>query len=281
MGQRSQIYVRFNGKLIVANYYSWNYSERMISRARHGIEYIKDYEDYIYSQLTDHTGIIKLRRYFDVNFDMKDIAISANIIKEYLEYGYGESLPEYIFTDYCNNNGQLLIDVFARKDEEPVIKYAFIHYGESDLDYDNPLTPADYMKKDCGESWKDKLDVNDKNICVNNINYIMENAELMTVEEIQEFITNTDMYVYDLDYSLIGKLLHFEHDIFGYKLYLGKEVIYSFKEIKPTDTAKSFYNSILLDLKHKYSEWGKYYRLVAANEEIIKNLLIDENLVEE
>jgi len=42
MGQRSQIYVRYNKKLVVTNYYQWNYGERMIRRARYGIEYIKD-----------------------------------------------------------------------------------------------------------------------------------------------------------------------------------------------------------------------------------------------
>lgn len=45
MGQRSQIYVRYNKsntqKGLIANYYSWNYSERMISRARWGIEFIE------------------------------------------------------------------------------------------------------------------------------------------------------------------------------------------------------------------------------------------------
>ena len=38
MGQRSQIYVRFNKENgqsgLIANYYGWNFGERMISRAR-------------------------------------------------------------------------------------------------------------------------------------------------------------------------------------------------------------------------------------------------------
>lgn len=52
MGQRSQIYIRIwdkdkeNPKLY-AKYYGWNFGERMISRARHGIEYIKSYMEYI------------------------------------------------------------------------------------------------------------------------------------------------------------------------------------------------------------------------------------------
>ena len=50
MGQRSQIYVRYNKnntqKGLIANYYGWNYGERMISRARWGIEFIKEHFKY-------------------------------------------------------------------------------------------------------------------------------------------------------------------------------------------------------------------------------------------
>lgn len=57
MGQRSQIYIRYNieyqGKQykgLIARYYPWNYGERMISRARSIIEYIKDkYLEYPYN----------------------------------------------------------------------------------------------------------------------------------------------------------------------------------------------------------------------------------------
>lgn len=45
MGQRSQIFVRFEKELgekeIVARYFNWNYGERMISRVYHTIDWIK------------------------------------------------------------------------------------------------------------------------------------------------------------------------------------------------------------------------------------------------
>ena len=69
MGQRSQIYIRYNNgevKGLIANYYQWNYGERMISRARWGIESILDtlkYEWY-YQQ---KCNVTKLSRIFDVN----------------------------------------------------------------------------------------------------------------------------------------------------------------------------------------------------------------------
>ena len=46
MGQRSQIFVRYQEtdgtRKLVARYYGWNYGERMISRARHTIEWLKE-----------------------------------------------------------------------------------------------------------------------------------------------------------------------------------------------------------------------------------------------
>ena len=41
MSQRSQIYVRINGKLVVPQDYGWNYAERMISRAKGILEFIE------------------------------------------------------------------------------------------------------------------------------------------------------------------------------------------------------------------------------------------------
>lgn len=79
MGQRSQIFVRYedNGqKKIIARYYQWNYAERMISRARYGIEWLK--EMYKYSFEIER----KLYRILDTNFDMIDCVISSDIIKD-------------------------------------------------------------------------------------------------------------------------------------------------------------------------------------------------------
>lgn len=86
MGQRSQIYVRYGNKLVVANYYQWNFGERMINRARYGIEYIKDnliqYKDYIFNNSYE---MKRLGRIFDVNFDRKDVQMGQNIVQEWKE----------------------------------------------------------------------------------------------------------------------------------------------------------------------------------------------------
>ena len=66
MGQRSQIYVRYNKDGInhlIARYYQWNYGERMISRCKHSIEWIKsilDYDWYLTTETEKYIDMIKV-----------------------------------------------------------------------------------------------------------------------------------------------------------------------------------------------------------------------------
>lgn len=184
MGQRSQIYIRipddYNEKpKLFAKYFQWNFAERMISRARHGIEYIKATAEYISSDTVKE----RINKIFDVNFDMKDVALSVDILKEWVEHSSKyyelEEINDYIFHAQDNNDGKLFIDV----DEKGNIKYCF-------TDYDMKiLSPNQYMDWDF-ENWKNSeyLDTEDVEICQNNINYIIENAKQMTEEELEEFI---------------------------------------------------------------------------------------------
>lgn len=186
MGQRSQIYIRIQDNYneqpkLYAKYYGWNFGERMISRARHGIEYIKSYSKYIYDKYNQE----KINRIFDVNFDMKDIISTSDLIKEWVEqFSDSDIANDYIFVDAANNDGKLFIDV--QKNGE--IKYCFTDYNLK------ILTPTKYMNWDC-ENWKtsDVLTEEEKEICKENIKYINKNAILMTEDELQEFI--------DFDYS--------------------------------------------------------------------------------
>lgn len=185
MGQRSQIYIRisdnYNEKpTLIAKYFQWNFAERMISRARHGIEYIKSSAKYLSSDTVKE----RINRIFDVNFDMKDVALSTDILKEWVEYSskYYElnEINDYIFHAQDNNDGKLFIDV----DEKGNVKYCF-------TDYDMQiLSPEKYMDWDF-ENWQQSeyLDREDAEICINNINYILENAKQMTGAELEEFIS--------------------------------------------------------------------------------------------
>lgn len=111
MGQRSQIYIRFNKdghKGLIASYFSWNYGERMISRARWGIELIKEMlDEKVFA--TSEINITKISRVFDTNFDMHDYQVSCNIIKEWAENFAYENFNDYVFLWQDNNNGKLLI----------------------------------------------------------------------------------------------------------------------------------------------------------------------------
>jgi hypothetical protein len=184
MGQRSQIYIRYNEKLIIANYYQWNYGELMISRARGAIEWIKDRIDLGYYWIfKDKSYIKKLSRICDVNFDMRDIALSCDIVQEWGDQFSEQPFNECVFYQQDNNDGQLFIDISA----DGVIKYAF----SKNPDYTKLMNCNDYMAWDFGADWHKYLsDVDSEalEICKRNIGYIQANATLMTYEELYAFI---------------------------------------------------------------------------------------------
>lgn len=203
MGQRSQIYVRYNGTVIIANYYGWNYSERMISRARYGMETIKSYLDEGYDFVfKDKNYIKRISRIFDVNFDMKDVAISSNIFKEYTEDGWCNDydLPQFMFYMQDNNNGKLFIDIQTEigKDDitgRDVLKSYNIKYALTDYNIKKTMSASEYMNYDCGKDWKtptDYLTKEDIDICKENIRKINNIAKVMTKEEIQNFLETTN-----------------------------------------------------------------------------------------
>ena len=197
MGQRSQIYIRYNVEYngtryrgLIARHFQWNYGERMVSRARYIIEYIKDaYLTFPYS-FASTTEIKKLERYCDINFDMKDVVISTDIIDEVIKYR--DSDISTIFDDH-NNDGQLYIDVTNDR-----IKYCFTKYCHDG----DPINGEEYMKWDVEHenhpNWHIPYQYMKRNI----INYTEDNiaeidsmAELMTSEELENFINDDYSYL--------------------------------------------------------------------------------------
>ena len=181
MGQRSQIYVKFeipdgSHNLLIANYYQWNYGSRMISRIRHFIEYIQSMKDSLYSDGGMHYWYDsketqnKLRRLLDVNFDMQDIVISHDIIQEFNDYSNAGSFNEYVFWGQDNNDGQCYLIVH----DDGTVKYCLTDYDLTDR-----LTPQEYMK-----------DYNDEDTEVlnDNMKYIVEHAQMMSNAEWAEFV---------------------------------------------------------------------------------------------
>lgn len=185
MGQRSQIYVRYNKKLVVTNYYQWNYGERMISRARHGIEYIRqNYLEYRGWIFNDESNMEKLRRIFDVNFDMKDIVMSSNIIQEWKEQFSEDNFNEFVFKIQDNNDGKLFIDI----SEDGIVKYAFL---DCECDTDHIMNATQYMDWNSKEWEKSKyISEQGKQSCKENMEKIKEIATLMTKSELEDFINH-------------------------------------------------------------------------------------------
>ena len=203
MGQRSQIYVRYykDGKYyLTARYYQWNYGERMISRCRYALEWIKEHVDHGWDwYLTTETE--KLKRILDTNFDMKDVVLGCDIIKEWEEYCKDDSwggcpLNDYIFLSQDNNDGKLFIDI-----KDGVIKYAFLDWS---CNIDKIMTASKYMDWD-SKGWRtsEYIDEEQKELCKENLKEIKKLAKLMTKEEIENFIN----YNYESNnYKLKGDL---------------------------------------------------------------------------
>lgn len=197
MGQRSQIFIRYNAnkekgtentyteKHLMALYFGWNYGERMISRAAGLVGWIKEHENYRDYEFQ------KLPIIASVNFDMRDYLETTDLIKEYIEYGKNcDTLNGYIFNE-DNNDGKLLIDL----SNDGKIKYAF-------LDYDNEwLGDAEsYYEWDChGEVYDIDDDETRKYTC-RNADFLnnTDGVELMSAEEAEAFLSD--------DYTSIKEL---------------------------------------------------------------------------
>ena len=181
MGQRSQIYVKVDNKLQVANYYQWNYGTRMISRARYGIEWINKNINYPCFFDRSFYNFEKFRRIWDINFDYKDIVISSDILtfKEYCEND-SYSKEEFVYKCQANNDGKLFINVNTESKE---IKFAFTD-GEC-----NVLNPFEYIKWDESEWLHNKyISKKERDTCIKNIRELYKMATLMTQEEIDEYM---------------------------------------------------------------------------------------------
>ena len=195
MGQRSQIYISWendNGEReLVARYFSWNYGERMISRAAALIDHLSMMAD------TNDFKKEKITKISEINFDMRDVAMTSDLIEEALNDGYNETKSVLFNND--NNDGKLFITVcktdgehtnaFGRITPNRKILYCF-----TDCDNQNIMDARQYLQWDCGddmsdnESWKSGLDHDTIKYTEENIKTIDETGELMTEENLQDFI---------------------------------------------------------------------------------------------
>lgn len=155
----------------------------MISRVYHTIAWIKAHLELTNSDPGQYLSQNrkKLVRILDTNFDMYDITIASNILKEYEEFDWHMPLNDFMFNGQDNNDGKAFIDV----KRNGMIKYAL-------LTSDNVLcNPSEYMVWDIDKEWM----IPDKYISKRMIGITEEHIEelsdiatLMTEEEVKEFM---------------------------------------------------------------------------------------------
>jgi hypothetical protein len=114
---------------------------------------------------------------------MQDIVMGSDIVKEWDEWDYKDetTFNNFVFLEQDNNDGKLFIDV-----KNGIVKYAFL---DSDCHTEHIMNAEQYMNWDC-EGWitNEYIDDEQKLICFNNIKEIAEMAELMSQEELEDFI---------------------------------------------------------------------------------------------
>ena len=183
MGQRSQIYVIYkdnqNRDCISATYFQWNYGERMVSRARYLMSWIKAHDTLRSNSLSFIAH--KIRYIASVNFDYKDVVIGSDLVEEWKNYKTGgvinTDLNDYIFHS-DNNDGCLFIDARIPKH----LKYAFTTW-----DYkDGVMGPEAYLKWD-----QTPKKIRDTKFTKRNINWITHNAKLMKKAELEAILRAT------------------------------------------------------------------------------------------
>ncbi len=186
MGHRSQIYLRHNGKLVFASFFHWNCGERMISRARWGMEYLRNLmADKICGFFVNH-DTEQIRRVFDVDFDSHDVQVSYDILKDRRERFPDAPLNSFVFNEQ-SNNGQLFLDI--RRD---TIYYSFRFVELTpDLKLKNSVLDAEeYMNRVLGRNWRNSGYICSEDVatCDANIRAIAEMAMLMSDEQLEEYL---------------------------------------------------------------------------------------------
>lgn len=181
MSQYSQIYIIYTkeGKsYLIARHYNWNYDERMISRCRYALKWIKKVID---CDLYFTTEPEKLQRILDTNFDMINVQIGCDIIKEYQEQFSEDDFNEYVFKMQPNNDGKLFIDI-----KKGIVKYIFL---DDNCDTNKLMSARQYMDWDY-EDWKENKHIEERQkiLCEENLHELEKYAITMTKGEVEEFL---------------------------------------------------------------------------------------------
>lgn len=227
MGERSNIFVRIRAKKRTTDkkyqmetffglYYQWCYGERMISRLRSAIDFVDSnisgwHGEYVVSKETTD----KFKRYLAVNFDMKDILNTVDLIPYAVNdvmQGYANEKAD-IFNQ-AENHGFIYIDITLDDPDKKfgennaTIKYAFVENEYKGKDGNVPpiRSVEAFADHDMGNDerkwfepdpyWDERGMTDYKELFLNeivptakkNIDEINTSATLMTEDERKDFV---------------------------------------------------------------------------------------------
>ena len=215
MGQRSQLYIRYNNKKsLVAMHLQWNYGYYMINRTYQLLKYISKNIKHEFNNFqeknfdyanhnTTREDIDILHNLIQMNLTIGSYVKGWDLVKE--EYEWLKEKNELTETfkmipkNQDNNNGILVIDI----GENGTIKYGLgLGYEDKeDMAYDDDFSMVganEYFiasEKNCDSQYK--LENSNKELydtTIEEIKYIEDNFELLTDEEYKEIFDTEYKY---------------------------------------------------------------------------------------
>lgn len=182
----SAIYIRYNGQIIIANYYNDIYGNRMISRASNTIEYLRSFLtkgwDWFF---TSKISIGMLKLLIDTDFGSKEVVIGKDLLEEYrniVAEGKNLDISDYLFSTHDDTNGHLYIDVYAPEDL-PFYDVSYCFYCSSE---DRIMDASEYLRQRCPD-YRNTMDEDQLRCCNENIKAISDMSVLMTPDEAKDF----------------------------------------------------------------------------------------------
>lgn len=182
----SAIYIRYNGKFIVANHYNEISGEGMISRGVHTIEYLRDYLtkgwDWVFASAIP---ISVLKLLIDTDFCRKEVVIGKDLLEEYrniVAEGKNFDISDYLFSTHDDTSGHLYIDIHAPEDL-PFYDISYCFYSSHE---DRVMNASDYMQQWCPD-YRNTMNEDQLRYCNENIKAITDMSVLMTPDEAKDF----------------------------------------------------------------------------------------------
>lgn len=192
MGQRSQIYIRYNkGENLFAWYLQWNYGGYMINRAHQILDFIND--NLKKDDMFDPNSFSYFKR--DINPALTSLTqLNLTISSFQLGCDISDEAENGVFNPFYadNNDGILVVDIIETQ-EGRKIKYCFDFLEDSF----KPITAAQYYGDATNEESYYHSDIkyqNDKeyiNTVLNQIKIIDTSFELLTPSECEKIFSKT------------------------------------------------------------------------------------------